>query len=258
MELKDAKCPNCGGQLKLNPALEKGICIFCGTEIIVSEAIQKFSGEISGIASTKSSLIHAQHQLEDGDFDGAMKSFKHIIETSPENAEAYYGMFNCSVVIADYYRKKNAGMARAVPQYYDDLSEAVQKYGRRAVQYASESERTQYETEVNSIVEKIQEYNTTPQKKSRSGGCYVATAVYGSYDCPEVWTLRRFRDFNLARTWFGRLFIYLYYMISPTMVKWFGETRWFQSFWRVKLDRMVKKLNDNGIKNTPYNDILWN
>ena len=27
-----------------------------------------------------------------------------------------------------------------------------------------------------------------------SGPCYVATAVYGSYDCPEVWTLRRFRD----------------------------------------------------------------
>lgn len=23
-----------------------------------------------------------------------------------------------------------------------------------------------------------------------SGGCYVATCVYGSYDCPEVWTLR--------------------------------------------------------------------
>lgn len=38
--------------------------------------------------------------------------------------------------------------------------------------------------------------------RSRSGryytrkGCYVATCVYGSYDCPEVWTLRRFRDYS--------------------------------------------------------------
>ena len=32
-------------------------------------------------------------------------------------------------------------------------------------------------------------------------GCYVATSVYGSYDCPEVWTLRRFRDEVLADTW---------------------------------------------------------
>ena len=33
-----------------------------------------------------------------------------------------------------------------------------------------------------------------------SGGCYVATAVYGSYDCPEVWTLRRYRDLYLAKS----------------------------------------------------------
>ena len=25
-------------------------------------------------------------------------------------------------------------------------------------------------------------------------GCYIATCVYGSYDCPQVQTLRRFRD----------------------------------------------------------------
>ena len=43
------------------------------------------------------------------------------------------------------------------------------------------------------------------------GGCYVATAVYGSYDCPEVWTLRRYRDYSLAETWYGRAFIKLYY-----------------------------------------------
>ncbi|MDR0918559.1 MAG: hypothetical protein LBM93_04840 [Oscillospiraceae bacterium] len=34
-----------------------------------------------------------------------------------------------------------------------------------------------------------------------SGRCYIATAVYGSYDCPEVWTLRRFRDYILAPKW---------------------------------------------------------
>ena len=35
---------------------------------------------------------------------------------------------------------------------------------------------------------------------SDSQGCYVATCVYGSYDCPQVWTLRRFRDNTLAET----------------------------------------------------------
>ena len=40
-----------------------------------------------------------------------------------------------------------------------------------------------------------------------SDGCYIATAVYGSYDCPEVWTLRRFRDEVLRESVLGRLFI---------------------------------------------------
>ena len=93
--------------------------------------------------------------------------------------------------------------------------------------------------------------NTAPKK---SGGCYVATAVYGSYDCPEVWTLRRFRDNTLAETWYGRAFIRAYYAVSPTLVKWFGHTEWFNHMWRGTLDRMVNKLQNNGVESTPYED----
>lgn len=87
-----------------------------------------------------------------------------------------------------------------------------------------------------------------------SGGCYVATAVYGSYDCPQVWTLRRYRDYSLASTWYGRMFIKLYYAVSPTIVKWFGTAKWFNLFWKSKLDKMVSKLNKDGFEDTPYND----
>ncbi len=86
------------------------------------------------------------------------------------------------------------------------------------------------------------------------GGCYVATAVYGSYDCPEVWTLRRFRDNTLAKTFLGRAFIRIYYATSPTIVRLFGNATWFQNFWRPKLDRLVKRLNDSGVENTQYCD----
>ena len=93
--------------------------------------------------------------------------------------------------------------------------------------------------------------------QSTGGGCYVATAVYGSYDCPEVWTLRRFRDNTLAETWYGRAFIRTYYAISPTLVKLFGGTEWFKNMWKPTLDKMVKELNDNGVDNTAYNDREW-
>lgn len=88
-------------------------------------------------------------------------------------------------------------------------------------------------------------------------GCYIATAVYGSYDCPEVWTLRRYRDNTIAKTWYGRAFIRTYYAVSPTLVKWFGSAEWFKKMWQGKLDRIVKNLQDKGIESTPYEDKNW-
>lgn len=95
------------------------------------------------------------------------------------------------------------------------------------------------------------------QKKSSNSGCYIATCVYGSYDCPEVWTLRRYRDDTLATTWYGRTFIHLYYAISPRLVKMFGHTSWFKTVWRGKLDKMINELQKQGIENTPYEDKQW-
>ena len=94
-------------------------------------------------------------------------------------------------------------------------------------------------------------------ERKRKSGCYVATAVYGSYDCPQVWTLRRYRDYALAETWYGRAFIHTYYAVSPTLVKWFGRTAWFKNMWKPKLDRIVKELNNAGIESTPYQDRSW-
>lgn len=88
----------------------------------------------------------------------------------------------------------------------------------------------------------------------RTSGCYVATCVYGSYDCPQVWTLRRYRDNQLAKTPFGRAFIRTYYTISPTLVKWFGDTRLFNTIWKACLDRIISNLQTNGIEDTPYKD----
>ena len=89
------------------------------------------------------------------------------------------------------------------------------------------------------------------------GGCYVATAVYGSYDCPEVWTLRRYRDCTLAETWYGRAFVRVYYAVSPALVRRLGHTEWFRKMWRGKLDRMVSRLQAKGVESTPYKDRKW-
>ena len=87
---------------------------------------------------------------------------------------------------------------------------------------------------------------------SSSDGCYIATAVYGSYDCPEVWTLRRFRDEVLRASVLGRLFIRGYYAVSPELVRHLGSKPLFQKPVKMALDSFVSNLKKAGFRDTPY------
>ena len=101
-------------------------------------------------------------------------------------------------------------------------------------------------------------YKQPKERKCRyDSGCYIATAVYGSYDCPQVWTLRRYRDDTLASTFGGRCFIHTYYAVSPTLVRLFGKSDWFVNTSKGILDEMVQRLNKSGVSDQPYADKQW-
>jgi len=53
------------------------------------------------------------------------------------------------------------------------------------------------------------------QPKTKSGGCFIATAACGDRRAPEVIILSAFRDVFLAQNLIGRAFIRLYYVVSP-------------------------------------------
>ena len=86
-------------------------------------------------------------------------------------------------------------------------------------------------------------FDGCPNVKVKKEGCYIATAVYGSYDAPEVMTLRRFRDDTLKKTFLGRLFIRAYYTLSPPIAKKLKNAHKINGFVRRILDRWVDKLN---------------
>ena len=133
--------------------------------------------------------------------------------------------------------------------------ERLSVYGSKLLPEAIEARQSTLKVFKKGLPEdKASKVNDERVKNNNDSGCYIATCVYGSYDCPQVWTLRRFRDYILDETWYGKLFIKCYYAISPTLVTWFGNAKWFRKFWKSKLDKMVTNLNNKGIKDTYYND----
>lgn len=77
--------------------------------------------------------------------------------------------------------------------------------------------------------------STTIKKKE---GCYIATVCYGSYDTPELLAFRHFRDTRLDKTILGRLFIMVYYRISPLLVEFIGENKPLKKIIRKCLDKI--------------------
>lgn len=86
-----------------------------------------------------------------------------------------------------------------------------------------------------------------PATKQESGGCYIATAVYGSYDAPPVMTLRRFRDQHLVKSMVGRVFVRAYYLLSPSAARCLGRAPLLSAVVKRVLDRLVARLDSNNM-----------
>ena len=43
-------------------------------------------------------------------------------------------------------------------------------------------------------------------------------------------------------------------MTSPTLVKWFGDKKWFNNLFKNRLDKKVEKLQEEGFESTFYID----
>jgi hypothetical protein len=58
---------------------------------------------------------------------------------------------------------------------------------------------------------------------NEEGGCFIATAAYGSYLDPHVQILREFRDEFLIPNSLGREIVHLYYQFAPCMANSIGK-----------------------------------
>ena len=209
----------------------------------VKQTFQTFAA-ISGLSAgenTRQSDAGTVNLIE-GLADGALTLKMSVPKAKISNNEEYQNLVK---LVANQYVAYSKGLTERYAIYGSKLLDSAVEVRRKTLGIFKEglNEENQNDVSENEI-----------NNQAQNNGCYIATCVYGSYDCPQVWTLRRFRDYTLDETWYGRLLIKCYYAISPILVRWFGNTKWFRKFWKSKLDKMVTDLNNKGVKDTCYND----
>ena len=94
VSLKAAKCPSCGADIEVNPDLEKGICQFCGSTILIQDAIQKIRVEhtgtikVEGIQGESELLDIVKNHIRFGETYKAYDVIEEILKINPYNLEA--------------------------------------------------------------------------------------------------------------------------------------------------------------------------
>jgi hypothetical protein len=79
----------------------------------------------------------------------------------------------------------------------------------------------------------------TPIAQGSNNGCFIATAVYGSYWQPHVMILRQFRDEYLLTNKIGAKFVDAYYKYSPPVAGYIAEHDGLRSAVRIGLAPLV-------------------
>lgn len=131
----------------------------------------------------------------------------------------------------------NAGICHANLGRKEEALQALKESAKLAEEWG--------ETQVGLDAQKMIAKMESEVVSKSSGGCYIATACYGSYDHPDVIALRRFRDERLMASALGRLFVNTYYVVSPCLARRLVHTSRLARFIRCTvLEPLVRRWRD--------------
>ncbi len=220
MAMQPAICTNCGGKINVDDIDLNGFgeCEYCHAAYKVIDVIT-----IDGLPTAKTLLQSATFAMEDGNYEKAVKFFDEIIAIKPNCHEAWWGLYLCNAYFDAYYQYRDKYGNSGPLVKASIMQTTIVKYAKRAIEYAPQETASRYAESIADSLQFIEaakngEFDVKEEPSGQSG-CYIATAVYGSYSCDEVYALRRFRDEVLYKSAAGRLFIRIYYKVSPTLAK---------------------------------------
>jgi hypothetical protein len=253
------QCTVCGGKLIVSADGKSSVCENCGAAY-TRETMREMLGEIKVSGEVKVEGISDIERLLDNAnilFEKAEMNFKKYKEGKLEidNPEGnihseYFEAINAYEHIKRQYRSDSRAYFGAIKSqaasfrvpHYDRMHKDSKKWRIDDLQrekttilvaIADPAERQKLELAYSELIEII-------QNLPNDGVCYIATAVYGSYDAPEVLTLRRFRDEVLLKSPAGRKFVAFYYKHSPRYAEKLKDRRRVNRVVKFFLDRFVK------------------
>ncbi len=118
------------------------------------------------------------------------------------------GSYTASVIAGNITSTVISGLEAGVTYYF------------AAVAYDSSGNESSFSNE---IAYTVPETATAGSSSGSGGGCFIATAAFGSYKAPEVILLQKFRDRFLLTNAPGRLFVDIYYRVSPSLAGFISQ-----------------------------------
>lgn len=90
MKFVPAKCPSCGADIQLDNSRGQGFCLYCGTQLIVDEAIRLFQGkvEIDYSAKIENYNSRAYRFFQNKQYEEAEKYCNLVLDLDINNEEA--------------------------------------------------------------------------------------------------------------------------------------------------------------------------
>ena len=271
------KCPKCGNSIHLDDQQETSTCEYCGAQFPFQEAARKYMAEpIPGydlpekvVLAIRLLVANKQKiqaiQLFRENTQVGLKEAKDVIDSLVGTAtpaapaagkviqEPASGVLDSTTIPG--YTLESSTVAIILSLLAKNQKIAAIKAFREATDVGLKEAKDAIDDldsrnpRMDSSVGKGSSAQRVDDPAVKVSKCYIATAVYGSYDAPEVRALRRFRDEVLSESIPGRVFIRTYYAVSPPIARRLENAGRLNRLVRRVLDRLVRRLN-TGSRNT--------
>ena len=145
-------------------------CNICNSETPLYDAFIVYKEDVServdGLITT------AQHMMDSGDYEHAVKKFKSALELAGDNHVAWWGLFVCERAFAAYYGFEDQYGNSGPVVKAKILLDLIQQYANMAIKYAESDIAALYQEAITADIQYIQNVAKGSEQPPRKKGFF--------------------------------------------------------------------------------------